>query len=426
MPEEQKPDPVFKGPRGPLRHRCAAPGCSSVGDHLSVCADCKIVRYCSNDHQLQDRRRHKEHCTKTKHAREELASSATKLQQFRGRDTAAAVSEVAREWRYVPGYGNYMRARHELMGLCKQAQTLDGLQEALGHLEGLLRLTPDDTYGLRFVAPSLMLRLDRDQECYDSINWWANLRIDPWERESRYIQKAILRPLHDILDTPAPGVLMQNPWLNLNYLVALLHLRLKLLIDMRNLVITRKVLSTTALPAELWDLIERAVLRSPLSTKFLRQSPAELKRIERSLREHAVALGRRVVAANVHFMPGWFNAEEVLRKSERWPDNVELYAEMTWGVKNRGSYNEMVWAMKTSFATGWETIGIHELMHAAFSAAARALWEVDVVEDMHVHGREKEYSARRVWDYFDMAFQDYSYLGHFEDRPSVRGRRVVE
>lgn len=177
---------------------------------------------------------------------------------------------------------DYMRARFALaVEHLLRLGTLDGAQESLEHMRDMLRLCRGDNLGVRDIVPAAMLRLDLDQECYDFVKWWAT--CDP---DGRYDWGDMTLP-HlnirgaDVLEKPD---FLIGKFRALNYVVAVLLLKLKLLVDILNLKVTRKILAHRLLPAELWQPIELAVVRSPLSAKlFQKQDPASLVKTEMML-----------------------------------------------------------------------------------------------------------------------------------------------
>ncbi|KAJ3045522.1 hypothetical protein HDV00_009179 [Rhizophlyctis rosea] len=52
-------------------------------------------------------------------------------------------------------------------------KTLDAVEDALHNVKNLLELDQGDKFRVREHAPFLMLRLGKDQECYDFIKWCA-------------------------------------------------------------------------------------------------------------------------------------------------------------------------------------------------------------------------------------------------------------
>ncbi|MCJ1423549.1 hypothetical protein MMC29_001433 [Sticta canariensis] len=66
-----------------------------------------------------------------------------------------------------------MRTRYALVDEILRTRTYDAVIAALDHVMNCLRLCRSDNMGGRDVVPALLLRLDRDQECYDSLKWCA-------------------------------------------------------------------------------------------------------------------------------------------------------------------------------------------------------------------------------------------------------------
>jgi hypothetical protein len=62
----------FRGPRGPLQHRCQLEACHEPSPSMLRCSGCKVVRYCSKEHQTQDWHLHKSICSKIKKRRTKL------------------------------------------------------------------------------------------------------------------------------------------------------------------------------------------------------------------------------------------------------------------------------------------------------------------------------------------------------------------
>lgn len=144
-------------------------------------------------------------------------------------------------------------------------------------MQDMLRLCRGDNMGLRDSVPAMMLRLDLDQECYDFVKWWATCDQDndyDWGNTTLphlNIRGADVFEEPDFIDS------------GLNHIIALLLLKLKLLVDIRNLKITRKIVALRRLPFDIQELIESSVVRSPLSVKLQRESPTALSTIETRL-----------------------------------------------------------------------------------------------------------------------------------------------
>ncbi|KAI1199445.1 hypothetical protein F5X97DRAFT_121086 [Nemania serpens] len=408
---------TYKGPAGPLRHRCPlCPLGPAGGAQFLRCAGCRAFRYCSREHQTAHWAQHKSVCPKIKKARAKLAREDEAVRNptpdFM---TPANAFEtcVGRFWGIV-NTRDYMRARFAVARHLFLLGTLDGVGEALEHMRDMLRLCRGDNMGVRDLVPAIMLRLDLDQECYDFIKWWATCDPDgtyDWgDMSLPYLDTRGADVLED------PGFLL-GKYSSLNSLVALLLLKLKLLIDIRNLKVTRKVLAQGRLPLELREQIEREVVRSPLSAKLQKEPPTSLVLIELKLMAHVRKLGANIAEVNANFMFDLFDPDDALSSTP------EAYS--------RGSWEEMALAMQYSYAALWETEGVLDLLNDARACASRDLEDEieEWMEDKKARqGRTaaevlEDLGVNRIWGYLDYAVENASYLGDWSERPSERRTR---
>jgi len=326
---------MFKGPKGPLCHRCPLCPSPAKGSQLLRCTGCLAVRYCSREHQVAHRGQHKSACNRIKKARAKLAQEEDAVRNATPdfmTPANAFETDVGRFWG-IWSTRSYMRARFALAGEnLLQLGTLDGVQEALNHLRDMLVLCRSDNMGLRDIVPAVMLRLDLDQECYDFIKWWATCDPDgdyDWGDTSLpYLN------LHGA-DVFEHTDFLISKFSALNHIIAVMLLKLKLLVDILNLKRTRKLLSRR-LPTELRDQIELYVVRSPLSAKFQREDSESLFKIEMKLLDQIRELGAAVVKANSNFMFELFEPDEALTYR---PESYSM-----------GSWEEMALAMQYSYA----------------------------------------------------------------------------
>jgi tetratricopeptide (TPR) repeat protein len=72
----------------------------------------------------------------------------------------------------------FMRAKYELIEALIQCNTRETISEALDESLDCLRLCRSDNMGVRSLVPSIYLKLNREQECYDFIKWWATCDPD--------------------------------------------------------------------------------------------------------------------------------------------------------------------------------------------------------------------------------------------------------
>ncbi|KAH6975732.1 hypothetical protein EDB80DRAFT_867744 [Ilyonectria destructans] len=154
----------------------------------------------------------------------------------------------------------------------------------------------------------MVLRLDLDYECYDFVKWWAT--CDP---DGEYDWGDMTLPHLDIRGADVleePDFFDEYP--ALNHFFAVLLLKLKLPVDIRNLKIARKIFALRRLPFDLGELIEPVVVRSPLSTPLQKQSPASLFKTERTLLGYICVLGETLSQTNRYFMCCLFDPDQAL------------------------------------------------------------------------------------------------------------------
>ncbi|KAM7193946.1 hypothetical protein V8F20_008216 [Naviculisporaceae sp. PSN 640] len=152
--------------------RC--PVCSKT-NNLRRCGACKVVTYCSTEHQVADRPKHKSICNKIKRSREKLESEEASLRAKPGDFTLpddVFTNGVGRFWGILDTR-DYMRARFQAADALIKAGTCFSLEAALDHLMDMLRLCRSDNMGVRDIIPALMMRLGQEQRCYDFLKWWA-------------------------------------------------------------------------------------------------------------------------------------------------------------------------------------------------------------------------------------------------------------
>ncbi|KAI1395490.1 hypothetical protein F4819DRAFT_478315 [Hypoxylon fuscum] len=64
-----------------------------------------------------------------------------------------------------------MQTRFALVEALLEVQTPDAVQAALDHLMKMFRIRRNDNMGIQSLIPAVMLRLGKDQECYDFVKW---------------------------------------------------------------------------------------------------------------------------------------------------------------------------------------------------------------------------------------------------------------
>ncbi|KAK9774581.1 putative MYND-type zinc finger protein samB [Seiridium cardinale] len=203
--------------------RCAV--CAKATGLLR-CGSCKVVSYCGSTHQSTHRSEHKAVCETIKKSREALQREETALRArpadiFHPADVFN--TRVGHFWGIL-GTRDYMRARHTAADALLKADTMSAVECALDHFTGMLRLCRSDNLGVRDAIPALLLRLGREQECYDFLKWWATI-----DKDDSYDWSDVTQPYLDIHGANAfEGIDVLSSHLSLSHLVSLTLLKLRL------------------------------------------------------------------------------------------------------------------------------------------------------------------------------------------------------
>ncbi|KAF9535243.1 hypothetical protein CPB83DRAFT_872246 [Crepidotus variabilis] len=159
-----------------LKIHCNLNSCTSSDNSDLRCSNCKVVRYCRQEHQTADWPNHKAICNKIKRSRrkteeEETASPDGFMSSMNPFEISVGYFWGIHETR------PYMRARMDLVTQLLQVNTLVSVASCLEHLRDMLRLCRGDNLGVRDIIPGLYLRLNRDQECYDFLKCLSFLNL---------------------------------------------------------------------------------------------------------------------------------------------------------------------------------------------------------------------------------------------------------
>lgn len=175
----------------------------------------------------------------------------------------------------------------------------------------MLRLCRSDNMGVQIIVPGLMLRLNKDQECYDFIKWWA-ITTD----KSDYNWGDIDLPYLDIqsADVFEPVEQLCGPYPELSHLVCLCLLKTKLLIDLMRLEQSTSSLGSNV-PREILDLIQSSVPRSPAisASRDIMTGNGKIRQtMIEQLKSQINVVYKEVQKANEHFWPAFADADQCL------------------------------------------------------------------------------------------------------------------
>jgi len=312
-----------------------------------------MIRYCSKEHQISDWPAHKSVCTaiKKRHTKlkaEEETLHATPDDGFMNHGDPF-VNGVGRFWGLLHTR-NYMRARYALIEALLKVKTLDAAEAALDHLLDMLRLCRGDNMGVRDLVPHLMLRLGRDQECYDFIKWWAITA-----EEADYDWGDMDLPYLDIKDSDAfePVDYLCRKFRPLSHIVAATLLKTRQLLAVKSCLENTAVFSENTRPVapQIFSQIQDPLLRDVLGRQWENiDSARKHARLVETLAEQADKLYEAVKLNNKYFWPALLNPERHLST------RPEMYI--------RGSVDEMQLVLQYCFDSWRESPGAIEFIKA--------------------------------------------------------------
>ena len=182
----------------------------------------------------------------------------------------------------------YTEQVYNLLEVTMVINTFDAVCSALDHAKEIFRVNrgrwnggEDDFLRLRDTVPALLLRLGRDQECYDFIKWyqttgrrgdddWADMSLPFLDIVDANVFESVGYMCDPAVDTHTCPITIRHdcllsPCMDLEQLSAMALLKIKLLLDVRSLqsltVIREKVLP------EIYYLIQSHI---PQSTAILK------------------------------------------------------------------------------------------------------------------------------------------------------------
>lgn len=279
---------------------------------LLLCSGCKVVHYCGAEHQKKHRPEHQAACKSIIKSREKLEKEEATLRAHPGDvflPSNVFENGVGRFWGLIDTR-DYMRARFAAADALLQINTIKAVEKALAHFQDMLRLCRSDNLGVRDIVPGLLLRLGREQECYDFLKWWAIID-DEHHYNGHYDWADVSLPYLDICGADAfEPVDAFASHLNLSQLVILALLKLHLHLDIESY------------DTECMDPVSSCFSWPPPPTAFMRPigeivqkkvgtiTSSNVPEVSESLKDQYQALFRMVHKANPYFWEALVDASE--------------------------------------------------------------------------------------------------------------------
>lgn len=246
----------------------------------------------------------------------------------------------------ILGTRDYLRARYGLIEALEKIKTFDAVQVALDHVMDILRLNRGDNMGVRDLAPPLLLRLGRDQDCYDFVKWHQTTG-----QESDYDWGDMSLPYLNVKNANAFESVeyLCSRWSQLSHTSSITLLKIKLLLDLKSL--KNSAFLKDRVPREIVDNIQRYVPQSSiLSGKKKMMDHSSCASHIKKLSSQVDLLYTTVNTVNKHFWPALLNPNKHLNA------RPEMYS--------RGSLEEMQLVLQHNIDSWIETPGALEIIKA--------------------------------------------------------------
>jgi len=297
-------DFVSPQPHDPPRQ----PHCEICGTKQSLtrCTGCHVAFYCSKHPEGSGRSAHDLPCVDIQRALDNLNRDARQLgNELLGPDVLINPFAITGpDFLPFPPYRllwdcrslpDYKLARLRLVQKLLVLKRTDAVESALRHLKCMLPYDKHDEMGLSQMIPALLLRLGRDQRCYNFLKWFSY-------RQSCHERFHLL----SFIELHKADVLERVTHLpSLGYCIPLTLLKIRLFLDLQAMQYTTLLISRLV-PQEIHDNIRACCTDGDaLATRILREHDLS-PRIEK-LRRQIERLIEDVHRANKFFWPMLLN-----------------------------------------------------------------------------------------------------------------------
>lgn len=153
---------------------------SSTDTKLRLCQGCNLAKYCSRACQTDDWSSHKADCTAISKAYKKMVFEKTKLlsvpADFMNPNPAEVFETCVGNFWGMLDPRDYCRARYSyaahILDMTRSHNYAYIIEASLRENLALLRLCSGDNMGLRDMVLFMLIRLNRDQDCYRFIKYW--------------------------------------------------------------------------------------------------------------------------------------------------------------------------------------------------------------------------------------------------------------
>lgn len=245
------------------------------------------------------------------------------------------------------GTRDYMRYRLAMVQGMTNMNSRESSEAQLQQYMDMLRLCRSDNVGVRDNVPGTMLRLNKDQECYDFIKFWATIDEDHDDDDWGDMMPPYLDIKHaDVFETPDKFLADHGP---IGHLVPLILLKIKLSLDLS--VLERRVSKSaggTVVPPDVLDEISPVIKANRALMEGVSR-PAKMQ----NLKLQIDALWKQIDKNNAHFWPALMDPYQHL---QAWPPYFSM-----------GSLEEAQKVLQDNYDVWAETPGVLDLVKVKMS-----------------------------------------------------------
>lgn len=217
-------------------------------------------------------------------------------------------SSASLHWR-IYNACDYISEQFKMVGEMRRVRTIESVQTQLENCMEMLPLCRGDHLGIRHLVPALLLRLDKDQECYDFMVRWLFAYDDfqcIWEKPG--VPYPDIKNIDVFDESVRSESFCEHPF-NLSHAVSVTLLKIKLILDIMALDYTTTTVGSKV-PREILDSIQSYVIRSPITAsdkEYFTDNRYRMEGTVYELEDQVDVLYKKIKKSNRHFWPALVN-----------------------------------------------------------------------------------------------------------------------